>query len=91
MGPSPVRQAGRPRDPKDLWAYVNRIRTPTLLVRGAKSDIWSARAAERVRDAIPGSSLVTVENAGHTVAGDNPPAFYAAVKGWLQETGAWPN
>ena len=83
------KQIGR-RDPKDLWAYVNRIRTPTLLVRGAKSDNWSARAAERVRAAMPGSTLVTVENAGHTVAGDNPPAFYAAVKGWLQNTGAWP-
>ena len=80
-----------PRKPEDLWRYFRRLKMPTLLVRGSQSDIWSDRAARRVQKAIPDSTLVTIEDAGHTVAGDNPPAFYAAVQAWLKKTGAWPD
>ena len=71
----------------DLWSYVRRIKAPTLLVRGALSDILSPAAAKRLQKAIPGSSLVVIERAGHTVAGDNPPAFAAAVRSFLHDTG----
>ena len=72
---------------EDLWSYVRRVKAPTLLVRGALSDILSPAAAKRLQKAIPGSSLVVIEKAGHTVAGDNPPAFAAAVRSFLHDTG----
>ena len=72
---------------EDLWGYVRRVKAPTLLVRGALSDILSPAAAKRLQKAIPGSSLVVIEKAGHTVAGDNPPAFAAAVLSFLHDTG----
>ena len=78
----------RRQEREDLWQYVYRIKAPTLLVRGAESDILAPAAAKRLQKAIPGSKLVTIENAGHTVAGDNPPAFAAAVQRFLKETGA---
>ena len=67
----------------DLWPYVHRIRTPMLLVRGAESDILSASAAKKFANAVPGSRLLTIEGAGHTVNGDRPEAFNAAVREWL--------
>ncbi len=77
------RSAGRPGD---LWPYVRRIKAPTLIVRGALSDILAPAAAKRLQKAIPGSTLTVVENAGHTVPGDNPPAFAAAVRDFLDKT-----
>ena len=79
------REEGRRRDV--LWSYVRRIKAPTLLVRGAQSDILAPAAAKNVQKAIPGCILTVVENAGHTVPGDNPPAFAAAVRAFLPRTG----
>ena len=67
----------------DLWPYVRRIKTPMLLIRGAESDVLAAGAARRFYEAVPGSSLVTIGSAGHTVNGDNPTAFNSVVRNWL--------
>ena len=56
----------------------------TLIVRGANSDVLEDDVARRMSEAIPGSSYVTVPNAGHTVMGDNPAGFEAAVRAWLK-------
>ena len=69
---------------EDLWPYVRRIKAPTLIVRGGESDILSDRQAKRLQKAIPGCALTVVEKAGHTVPGDNPPAFRKAVTDWLE-------
>ena len=71
---------------QELWPYVRRIKTPMLLVRGAQSDILAAGPAKRFHSAVRGSRLVTIDNAGHTVNGDNPPAFNAAVNDFLQSS-----
>ncbi len=69
---------------EDLWGYVRRIKAPALLVRGAESDILSAQGAKRTAEAIRRCTLVTIPKAGHTVPGDNPPAFAAAVRAFLK-------
>jgi pimeloyl-ACP methyl ester carboxylesterase len=71
---------------EDLWTYVRRIKAPALLVRGAESDILSAQGAKRTQRAIANCRLVTIPKAGHTVPGDNPPAFAAAVRAFLAAT-----
>jgi pimeloyl-ACP methyl ester carboxylesterase len=57
---------------------------PVLLVRGERSNILAADAAERFRDALPRGRLVTVPNCGHNVHGQNTLGFIAALREFLQ-------
>jgi esterase len=66
---------GRLRVPADLWPQWGAMACPTLLVRGAESDVLSAETATRMVDALPAARLVVVPGAGHTVPGDQPAAF----------------
>ena len=59
------------------------MRAPTLLVRGAESPILAAETAERFRRERPGSAIAEVAGAGHSVMGDNPAGFVAAVRPFL--------
>jgi pimeloyl-ACP methyl ester carboxylesterase len=56
---------------------------PVLVVRGANSRILEPDAAERLRDALPHGSLVTVPDCGHNVHGQNTTGFIAALSGFL--------
>jgi esterase len=76
---------GRWRDPIDLWPLWSAITCPTLIVRGAESDILSAEIAGRMLAAQPRAELVEIPNAGHTVPGDQPEAFLDALKKFLDQ------
>lgn len=67
----------------NLWDDVRAIRCPTLIIKGGESDILSGESAEKLQGAIPGSRLAVVPGAGHSVMGDNPSAFVAAVRPFL--------
>jgi pimeloyl-ACP methyl ester carboxylesterase len=69
--------------PERTWKAFEGIRCPTLLVRGALSDIVARESAEKVTRVIPGSRLVEIPGAAHMVAEDNPAAFNAAVLEFL--------
>jgi len=71
------------RDPESLWWAVGRLRCPVLLLRGAESNILTADGAERFVRTVPGSATAVVPGAGHSVMGDNPPGFLAAVQPFL--------
>jgi pimeloyl-ACP methyl ester carboxylesterase len=77
-----IRQ-GRLRVPADLWPQWRAIQCPTLLVRGAESDVLSAETAKRMVDELPHARLVVVPGAGHTVPGDQPAAFQALLREFL--------
>ena len=63
-----------------LWEALERTPCPTLVVRGAASDVLSADVAERMaEEALPRGSLAVVPQAGHSVMIDNPDAFRDAV------------
>ena len=79
---APDRPLPRP-DPEVAWALLPKITCPTLLVRGAESDILSRETAERMVHEIPNCRLVEVPDAGHSVPLDNPAGFIAAVDGFL--------
>jgi pimeloyl-ACP methyl ester carboxylesterase len=72
-----------PFDPAENWALLRSIATPTLLVRGAESDLLDPAIAERVAAEMPICTLVTVPAAGHPVPLDNPQGFIDAVRPWL--------
>ncbi len=84
----PAIASGVERDVDSLWSAVRRIRCPTLLVRGADSPILSAESAERFVREVPGSTLALVPDAGHSVMGDNPAGFLAAVRPFLRRHGS---
>jgi pimeloyl-ACP methyl ester carboxylesterase len=60
------------------------IRIPTLLVRGAQSDVVSTKGVEALRALIPHMEATDVENAGHMVAGDRNDPFNLAVLSFLR-------
>ena len=76
------------RDIEALWTDVRRIRCPTLLVRGAESPILTREGTDRFLALVPGSRMVEVAGAGHSVMGDNPAGFLAAVAPFLGRHGA---
>lgn len=69
--------------PEARWNALARVKTPTLLIRGADSDITDAAIFERMAEVVSDSSVVTVPDAGHRVSGDNPSVFNAALRGFL--------
>jgi pimeloyl-ACP methyl ester carboxylesterase len=75
-----IGSGGLETDFERLWEQVRAIRCPTLLVRGAQSAILSREAAARFVRELPGSTVVEVPGAGHSVMGDNPSGFLAAVR-----------
>jgi pimeloyl-ACP methyl ester carboxylesterase len=64
---------------------VSRIACPTLIVRGQRSNVLLADAAERFLNALPAGKLVTVPACGHNVHSQNTPGFLAAVVPFLGE------
>ena len=70
-----------------LWSYLADIRCPTLVVRGAESNIVSQEMAEAMRERIPDCRLATIENAGHLVPGDNPSGLLNVVGPFLDGLG----
>jgi len=66
------------------WQALARIPCPTLVVRGAASDVLSADVAERMaHEVLPKGSLATVARAGHSVMTDNPDGFRDAVAAFV--------
>lgn len=79
---SPDRPLPRP-DPETVWPLMAKITCPTLIVRGALSDVLSPETAARMAREIPDCRLVEVPNAGHSIPLDNPQGFIAAVQDFL--------
>ena len=74
---------GRLRAETDLWPLWKSIAVPTLLVRGADSDILTDEIAQRMIDTQPRARLAVVSGAGHTVPGDQPAAFLRLLSEFL--------
>lgn len=67
-----------------MYEAARRVAVPTLLVRGAESDLVSDQSVEEFLAAVPHASYVDVRGAGHMVAGDENDAFTTAVVDFLR-------
>ncbi len=65
---------------KRLWEALANIPCPSLVVRGAASDILSPDCADRMaEEVLPNGQLAVVARTGHSVMVDNPEGFAEAV------------
>jgi pimeloyl-ACP methyl ester carboxylesterase len=71
----------------DLREELHRITCPALVVRGATSDVFSDEDAEYAAGLLPQGRWVRIEDAGHTVQGDNPRALADQLRKFLQGAG----
>jgi pimeloyl-ACP methyl ester carboxylesterase len=67
-----------------MLAAAERIRIPTLLVRGAQSEIVSMAGVDELRAHLPHLEFVDIAGAGHMIAGDRNDAFNNAVSSFLR-------
>jgi pimeloyl-ACP methyl ester carboxylesterase len=75
-------RAGR-RDAVDLWEPLPHITCPTLVVRGAESDILAPEVAKKMAERLPDGRVVEIAGAGHTVPADRPEEFVREIRGFL--------
>ena len=66
-----------------LWASVNKIECPTLIMHATHSNILTKSTALKMQSIIKGSKLVSIKNASHLVVGDNPVDFIKELKLFL--------
>ena len=73
----PFRVPGNEAGP-DMWSALARLKqVPTLILRGGRSDVLSARTAERMAATLDDAELVTVDGVGHTPTLGEPEAAAA--------------
>ena len=82
-----ITSGGAESDLESLWAALPSLRCPVLLVRGAESPLLAKEGAARFLATVPGAELAEVPGAGHSVMGDNPEGFLAAVRPFLARHG----
>jgi pimeloyl-ACP methyl ester carboxylesterase len=68
-----------------LWSAVDTVECPTLVVRGAQSDVFHDEDAERLAGRFRRARWVKIDKAGHTVQGDNPAGLLVELRAFLAE------
>lgn len=66
---------------------ASRVRAPTLIVRGTRSDVVSDEGLADMRRRMPDARVADVAAAGHMVAGDDNDVFGASLDAFLADLG----
>ena len=72
---------------KELAPHASAIACPTLILRGADSDLFSADQAAAFAALVRDAEVVTVPDSGHNVQGDNPAGMLAAIGPFFDQHG----
>jgi pimeloyl-ACP methyl ester carboxylesterase len=75
-----------PKERADLWKALARLRMPTLVVRGSRSELVTAEAVEKMKATNPAIQAVEV-SAGHNVAAENITGLVGALRGFVTGVG----
>jgi pimeloyl-ACP methyl ester carboxylesterase len=84
-GIAAARLTGDPAGSIDLWACVESLQCPTLVVRGADSDFLPEATCAEMAARQPLLRWTTIDAAGHYVHDDNPEKFLEVVGGFCRE------
>lgn len=68
----------------DLTAQLSSIQVPTLVIHGEQDAVVPLETARTLAACIPGARLVVIPEAGHVSNQEQPAAFNAAVREFLQ-------
>jgi esterase len=68
----------------DLWDCADRVQCPTMIVRGAETNMLTPEAIQRLHRRIHGSRVSLIEDAGHDVPTDQPAALALNIREFLQ-------
>ena len=63
------------------------LHRPTLVLRGAQSDVLSEAGVDELLELLPDARYARIHGAGHLAAGDNPESFVSLVTRFLGEIG----
>ena len=77
-------------DPERLKRAAGRVRVPTLLVRGRRSDVVSDAGIKDMLRRIASAEVADVAAAGHMVVGDDNDVFATALESFLARTALAP-
>ena len=80
IGDEPQRQV----DPHRLRVAAGTVQIPTLLVRGAESDVVTDAGLADMKRLIPTAETIVVPHAGHMVAGDDNGLFVVGLERFLE-------
>jgi pimeloyl-ACP methyl ester carboxylesterase len=72
----------------DMWPRLPEIKTPTLILSGAKSPIAQESEVKAMKERMPAAKLVAFEGYGHGVNMTAPERCVAELKQFLAERGA---
>ena len=70
---------------REKWQRTAQVTCPTLVVRGAISDVFHDEDAESFAQALPNGRWTRIEGAGHTVQGDNPRGLCEALRAFFAD------
>lgn len=68
-----------------LWGKLPLIRCMTLVIRGGKSNVTTIDDCQRLVSLISRGKLIQIDDAGHSVQGDQPQRFTSAVLDMVRE------
>jgi esterase len=68
----------------DLWPHVEAIKSPTLVLRGVRSDYLKRETAEAMTGRNPNFRFQQVADAGHYIHDDQPEVFASLVSTFLR-------
>jgi len=68
---------------REMWAELGMVKTPTLLIRGLRSDRFPPETVARFTKEYPHIPQLTVDSQ-HDIPGQAPDAFVAHVKKYIE-------
>lgn len=71
--------------PTDIWRYVPKLKTPTLIIYGSQTRTFLPSVIKRFTTEVPHAVCRRFEGFGHNVVMEKPEASAAAIIGFLRE------
>ncbi len=69
----------------DIWRGLSRLEVPLIIIRGAETDTFWERTGRLVKKRLPTAKIVTIENATHLVALEQPDEVSHCILNFLEE------
>lgn len=71
--------------PTDIWRDVRKLRLPTLVLRGERSNTFRPSAQARMARHLPQARFITISNAGHLLTMERPGETGTAIRAFLED------